>query len=378
MHTSFLNQHGQTNQNLIQQPAIVIPNRVFQTIAEVPISKIFSKLNDVQKLIQKISNETIEQLITFILQQSISDIYQIILFLAIFHGLRPHQSHLITEIVSIILSSKVIAVSPQTLIHDFPVLASKLYQSGILSHSDVSLYSKQSGLLTLLIFPSNIAELIDDYRAFPENPIPRCFKSQFQRNPTNFPINDIRKYGYQHSTIGYYLKYDQFDGLQQLSAVPNFSFEETLPISPCDLSNEFLVPDQTLISVAAFYGSIHCFKFLSLNHALISASVCRSSVQGGNNEIIRLSEQNHGDFIDCLPIAVSYLRNDVADWLLTNYPVHEFTFNEAIQSFNFPAISYLLENHFDFRTPTIVLNLVFQFSFRFWQFILNDQSLLLL
>jgi hypothetical protein len=61
-----------------------------------------------------------------------------------FHSLRVHQSHLIAEIISVILSSKVIATSPRQIIQDFSVLAFKLYQSGALSLSHVSLYASKS------------------------------------------------------------------------------------------------------------------------------------------------------------------------------------------------------------------------------------------
>jgi hypothetical protein len=87
-----LTQSQVPNQNLVHQPSILNQDLRPHTISEVVIPKIFSNLNAVQGFLQKISNETIEQLIAWILRQSISDIYQIIQFLIIFHRFRPHQS----------------------------------------------------------------------------------------------------------------------------------------------------------------------------------------------------------------------------------------------------------------------------------------------
>jgi hypothetical protein len=64
-------------------------------------------------------------------------------------------------------------------------------------------------------------------------------------------------------------------------------------------------------------------------------------VKGGDLDIIQICEQEHGDFSDCLQISVTYLRNDVADWLLQNFTVKEFTYGDCIYSLNFAALAYL-------------------------------------
>jgi hypothetical protein len=87
-------------------------------------------------------------------------------------------------------------------------------------------------------------------------------------------------------------------------------------------------------------------------------------VKGGHYEIVHICEHEHGDFTDCLSAAISFLRNDIADWLIMNFAVNGFTLKECIQSNNFAAVVYLLENGTDF-------NAAFRFLFLYWKFIIN-------
>jgi hypothetical protein len=79
-----------------------------------------------------------------------------------------------------------------------------------------------------------------------------------------------------------------------------------------------------------------------LNDAQIRSSVCQSAVKGGNFEIIHICEQNHGNFVDCLSASVIYQRNDIADWLISNFAVNAYRFTDCFHSLNFPGIYYLL------------------------------------
>jgi hypothetical protein len=183
--------------------------------------------------------------------------------------------------------------------------------------------------------------------------VPLCYQDQIQEHPETFPIQDIRAHGYERSTLGYYLKYDDFDGLQALSTHPTFNCEGVLTISPCDLPLWDHLPNESLLSVSAFYGSLKCFKFLLLNESKVSSSVCESSVKGGHIEIVRICEHQHGDFTHSLSSAISYLRHDIANWLMMNFTVNGFTFKECIQSNNFVAIFYLLANRTDINAPLV-------------------------
>jgi hypothetical protein len=167
----------------------------------------------------------------------------------------------------------------------------------------------------------------------------------------DFPIGDIREFGYEKGTLEYFIKFDLFDGFQEIVTRGDFDFHSSSFISPLDLPANVDGTVESLLSFAGFYSSPQCFKYLFLSGLKITAEVTQWTVRGGNYDLIHLCELENGDFTKCLPTAVSYLRNDVADWLLMNFPVHDFTFKETIESANIPAILYLLQNGSDLNSP---------------------------
>jgi Pyruvate/2-oxoacid:ferredoxin oxidoreductase delta subunit len=171
--------------------------------------------------------------------------------------------------------------------------------------------------------------------------VPNCFRTLFLEKKDFFPIEEIRQFGYSKDSMGFFLKYDKFEELQQLSTFPNFNVSAKIFISPCDLPSGITLEEESLLSVSVFYGSVECFKFLLLNGAEVTSSVCVSAVKGGDLEIIQICELEHVDFSDCLQASVAYLRNDVADWLLQNFNVNSFQYVDCIKCLNFPAFTYL-------------------------------------
>jgi hypothetical protein len=154
-------------------------------------------------------------------------------------------------------------------------------------------------------------------------------------------------HGYEPGSLGYVLKYDDRESLIFLSMNPEFNFLAKIYLSDCDLAFGKKLKRPSLIAISAFYGSVRCFKFLLLNGYQMRPSICKNSIRGGNTEIISLCEQEHGDFSKCLPISVQFLRNEIADSLLTVNPVFRFSFNDCIPSMNVQGLCFLLENGFD-------------------------------
>jgi hypothetical protein len=213
----------------------------------------------------------------------------------------------------------------------YPVLSSKLVESGVISQQNASDYCNSSELFHFLTFPK---------KSLCEN-APQCFADQFKKSKENFPIEDIRRFGYDKTSIGFFLKFDNFDEIQKLSTVADFDFFSPTFISPCDLPHPTTLNSESLLSVCAFYGSIECFKFIFLNGVPVLNPVCISAVKGGNLEILQICEQEHGDFSKCLPASVAYLRNDVADWIINNFKPQACHCKDSIQSLNFQALVYL-------------------------------------
>jgi hypothetical protein len=332
----------------------VDPDRSIQTIDEVDLPEQFAFGTTLQSNLEKLTIETFDRIFEFLCQHK-SNIIESFQILSIFFHLRPHQSSLILDLIQ-----KLLEISPFPLVWEhfanlYPVLFFKLVERGVLSLENASKYHSKSNLFGFLIFS----------KEFPSGEIPACFRALKEESKDLFPIEDIREFGYPKNSIGFFLKYYKFDELQQLSTFRNFNFSADTFISPCDLPPETSLNQESLLSISAFYGSVKCFKFLFMNGANVTSSVCVSAVKGGDLEIIQICEQEHGDFSKCLGASVSYLRNDVADWLLQNFEVNEFTFEECINCLNFAAFSYLHakggeDNH---SVGTVIDSLIESISF---------------
>jgi hypothetical protein len=200
-----------------------------------------------------------------------------------------------------------------------------------------------SRLFKFLLFPPdiNLSDFIDL--------IPPIYLS----NSKHFPIEDIRQFSYLKSSIGYFLKYDDFEALQSVSQRPDFNFNSTLIISPFDLPSVMTTQKISYLAVAAFYGSTHAFNFLFLNSATINSVVCDSSIAGGNSKIIIICMQKYGFTPYPFPYSIIFHRNEIADFLLVNYVPHSISYERCIRSLNIGALSYLLGNGFDVNLPDI-------------------------
>ena len=81
------------------------------------------------------------------------------------------------------------------------------------------------------------------------------------------------------------IKFDKFNDFQKfISNIPDFNFLEKFTIKHSPYVN--------LVDIAAYYGSVECFKYLVLNNAPFSEDVCQFSICGGNYEIIHYLENN--------------------------------------------------------------------------------------
>lgn len=119
------------------------------------------------------------------------------------------------------------------------------------------------------------------------------------------------------------LSLDDVENLRKLSSAPDFDCNMRVKRSIITQS-PVLAHQPTLLHIAAFYGSINCFKFLLLNQAdlkLTDLSHTRNNlvdfaVIGGNIEILQLCAENGVSFRDAAFCAIAYQRNDVFFWLL--------------------------------------------------------------
>jgi hypothetical protein len=77
----------------------------------------------------------------------------------------------------------------------------------------------------------------------------------------------------------------------------------------------------TLIQLAAFHGSVNCFKRLLLlgaqleEHEYQRHPTSHFAIAGDNLEIVRILEQRNVSFVGCLQMSVSYHRHRIFQWL---------------------------------------------------------------
>ena len=140
---------------------------------------------------------------------------------------------------------------------------------------------------------------------------------------------------YDENTIELTISKDNLEQLTFLSSTPTFDSKKA----------------ESMISLAAFCGSIKSFNYLLLNGAHVSNECVQSSIKGGNDEIIELIVQKGISFDFQLNTALTYHRNEIANWLIENYECEEVIDTIAcIEFFNVAGLCYALENNKQHRT----------------------------
>ena len=138
------------------------------------------------------------------------------------------------------------------------------------------------------------------------------------------------KYGHFMETAPYCIKYDKVETLSKLAS--EFDFNINQFIVPSLYEPSILLRENiTLIELAAYYGSVRCFKFLMLNNADTEIksdsgwTLAQYAIAGGNLEIIRICEQRQLDFSKTYHFAALFNQNKVFDWmnLTMSYPIDE-------------------------------------------------------
>ena len=99
-----------------------------------------------------------------------------------------------------------------------------------------------------------------------------------------------------------------------------------------------------LIDVCCFFGSLKCFKYLLLNKCEITEFTLKSSIAGGNQEIINILKERQYSFEECLETSVKYHRYELINWLNENYKCKQFPLTRCIEYYNIDAFLYFLEH----------------------------------
>lgn len=165
------------------------------------------------------------------------------------------------------------------------------------------------------------------------------------------------KYGHFMDTLPYLIKYDKIETFSMYTNKPKFNIDQNI-ISSIYEPSKILREGAPLIHLAAFYGSIHCFKFLLLNGANLqlrtdsNRRLAQYAVAGGNSEIVRICEQKQLDFSRTLFVATLFHQNKIFNWIKDsrNYPIDErdqglgTPFHQAVVGYNMKMMYDLIQN----------------------------------
>jgi hypothetical protein len=169
----------------------------------------------------------------------------------------------------------------------------------------------------------------------------------FLKKSKTFPIDDLRNFSYLKNSLAYFLKYDDLGGVHSKSNYPEYNFNSTIMISSLDIPSYLPARKISQLAFAAFYGSLHSFKFLFLNSATVTSSVCESGIAGGNIQILNICENTYGFSSVAINAAIIYHRNAITNVLFKNSVPNPIPFEVCVRSINIKVLSYLLGNGYD-------------------------------
>ena len=133
--------------------------------------------------------------------------------------------------------------------------------------------------------------------------------------------------------------------IQYLAKYPNLDLNKQYKL-PIEVAAAFFQGEEqiNLIDLCCFFGSFSCFGYLIQNGANVTAITNHMAIAGASNEIIHALEQQNCSFDYCLTTAVQQNRNQLCDWLLTNYSCEDVSFEICLSSFNFEAFAFFFHN----------------------------------
>lgn len=158
-----------------------------------------------------------------------------------------------------------------------------------------------------------------------------------------------------YNSIRKVIQNDDIDSFQNFISRTNENINSNLQKSS-QILNTFEKQCQKYIEYAAFFGSLHIFKFLWLNNAVVTENLFPLSIFGGDMEIIHLieskinSDSNYSQKIESImnkaaTAAVFCFRHELLEYLCDNYSI---TFEyaalyQSLISFNLPDLLFMIE-----------------------------------
>ena len=149
------------------------------------------------------------------------------------------------------------------------------------------------------------------------------------------------KFGFPKDSMQYTLMNDDVDNLIDIMNQPSRSIHENIDMRGFNfLIDGNHVSKISLIDLAALNGSVKCFKYLSLNKAVVTNKTFNMAIIGGNIEIVQLLKHNGIgvesigliNSIDALKLSMRYCRYDIANWIYASMDMSTGTLSSDVYS----------------------------------------------
>ena len=141
---------------------------------------------------------------------------------------------------------------------------------------------------------------------------------------------------FPHDTTFYAISNDDLDTVAFRSSEPKF-YHQTAYFDEC--------PDgMSLLSYAAYCGSLKVFKFFTINGCRIEKETLKNAIKGGSEDILEILAQEYS-FDNYLTPAIQYHRNQIAHWLSDNFKCEDVNLNICINSFNTLGLVYMIQKN---------------------------------
>jgi len=166
-------------------------------------------------------------------------------------------------------------------------------------------------------------------------------------------LKEISSFILPRESTSYSIFYDDIEMFQQISSSPGFDFSQTFDFSAPEfvLIFSYDIYRADLLSFAALFGSVKCFKYILVNHNGFDSMIMQHCSIGGNLEILHLVLDFKTTFEGCLISSIINSNYDVFVWLIENKydenallddPEYVNAFYKAIRVHDCRIIDYLL------------------------------------
>ena len=145
---------------------------------------------------------------------------------------------------------------------------------------------------------------------------------------------DFVKHSFEKDSIYEVIKNDRIEDLITIVGSIDFNFDSHFKNYPDHVNHDYL-------NMAAYFGSVQCFKYFLVNKHKIPFDTHSYACAGGNYDIIHNVEYNlHQDFTENdLNICYYYHHDELADYIMDNYLETPFiNFFSCIRSYNYRAL----------------------------------------